>query len=265
MATPAIINVMSRAAEKAARSLKRDFYEVENLQISIKGPGDFVSAADKRAESILHEELSKARPEAGFLMEESGEIKGTADSRFIIDPLDGTNNFLHGVPYWCISIALEEQGKITAGIVLDPIGDEMFYATKGGGAWMRGNKRLRVSGRKDLGMCLIASNAPLLSNEYDKHIAQVKAIHQRQAVLRHNGASALDLCYTAAGRYDAFFQGSPSHGPKAWDVAAGSLIVREAGGMVTEINGQTNPVYNQNVLAANEHIYAQLKDILNAK
>lgn len=260
MATPAIITVMSRAAEKAARSLKRDFYEVENLQISIKGPGDFVSAADKRAEAILHEELSKARPEAGFLMEEGGEIKGKADSRFIIDPLDGTNNFLHGVPYWCISIALEEQGKITAGVVLDPIGDEMFYATKGGGAWMRGNKRLRVSGRKDLPMTLIASSQlPYVTEIGNRILPRVSAV-------RSNGATALDLAYVAAGRYDAYFDGiHKNQGPKAWDVAAGSLLVREAGGMVSEINGQTDFLNNQNILAGNESIYGQLKDILNAK
>ena len=256
---------MSRAAEKASRSLKRDFYEVENLQISIKGPGDFVTAADKRAEQTLYDELSKAKPEAGFLMEEGGEVKGKGDCRFIIDPLDGTNNFLHGVPYWCISIAFEEKGVITAAVVLDPIADEMFYATKGGGAWMRGNKRLRVSGRKDMTLCLIASNAPLSSTAYDNHARQLKTIRQAGAVLRHNGASALDLCYTAAGRYDAFFQGCANDGPKPWDLAAGALIVREAGGMVSEIDGGTNPVYNQNVLAANENIHGQLKEILAAK
>lgn len=265
MATPAIITVMSRAAERAARSLKRDFYEVENLQISVKGPGDFVSAADKRAEQIIHEDLSKAKPDAGFLMEESGEFEGSGNTRFIIDPLDGTNNFLHGVPHWCISIGYEENGTITAGLVLDPIQDEMFYATKGGGAWMRGNKRLRVSGRKDLAMCLISSNSPLDPEAYDKHANMLRDIQRHKAVMRHNGASALDMCYTAAGRYDAFFQGTKTNGPKPWDLAAGSLIIREAGGMVTEIDGKSNPVYNQNVLAGNEHIHGLLKDILNKK
>jgi len=257
MATPAIITIMSRAAERAARSLLRDFNEVENLQISVKGPGDFVSAADRRAEELIHEELSKAKPDFGFLMEESGEVKGKLDKRFIIDPLDGTTNFLHGLPHWCISIALEEEGKITAGVVLDPVKDEMFYATKGGGAWMRGNKRLRVSGRKDLAMCVVSSNENINYNDrYNKIRPQV-------ASFRSFGAAALDLAYVAAGRFDAYFGGTPKQGPKPWDVAAGALIVREAGGMVSEINGASDPIYNQNILAGNEHIYGKLKDILN--
>ena len=258
MATPPIINIMSNAAGKAARSLMRDFYEVENLQVSIKGPGDFVSAADKRAEKIIHEELSKARPDCGFLMEESGEIKGKTDNRFIIDPLDGTTNFLHGIPHWCISIAYEENGKITAGLVLDPVRDEMFYATKGGGAWMRGNKRLRVSGRRDLNMCVIASSQ--IADFNDKY----KKIRPCVASIRNHGASALDLAYVAAGRLDAYFDGfAANKGPKAWDVAAGQLLVKEAGGMISEINGDLNYIYNTNVLAGNEHVYAQIKDLLN--
>lgn len=259
MATPAIINLMSRAAEKASRSLLRDFYEVENLQVSMKGPGDFVSAADKRAEKIIHEELSKAKPDFGFLMEESGEIKGKVDARFIIDPLDGTTNFLHGLPHWCISIALEEQGKITAGLVLDPVQDEMFYATKGAGAWMRGNKRLRVSGRKDLPMCMIGTNDNI---NFDDRYNKVRAAG---ASIKSFGATALDLAYLAAGRFDGFYGGSPKQGPMPWDLAAGSLIVKEAGGMVTQINGQSDPIYKHNILAGNEFIYAKLKDVLNAK
>ena len=258
MATPAIITVMSRAAEKAAKSLMRDFYEVENLQISVKGPGDFVSAADKRAEKIIYEDLSKVKPDFGFLMEESGEIKGKINCRFIIDPLDGTTNFLHGVPHWCITIALEEDEKITAGIVLDPVKDEMFYATKGGGAWMRGNKRLRVSGRKDLAMCLIASN------DSKAHQDRLTKVQDKQACIRGLGATALELAYVGAGRFDAYFGGSSKKGPQPWDMAAGTLIIREAGGMVSEIDGGTNPIYNQNILAANEHVYTQLKNILNA-
>ncbi len=259
MATPAIINVMSRAAEKASRSLLRDFYEVENLQVSMKGPGDFVSAADRRAEEIIFEELSKAKPDFGFLMEESGEKKGKVNSRFIIDPLDGTANFLHGIPHWCISIALEEEGKITAGLVLDPVRDEMFYATKGQGAWMRGNKRLRVSGRSDLHLCVVSSN----DNRDLK--ARLEMVEKQVAAIRHFGATALDLAYVGAGRFDAYFGGTPKSGPQPWDLAAGQLIAKEAGAYVSEINGQSNHVYNQNILAANEKIYGQLKDILNAK
>ena len=259
MATPAIITILSRAAEKAARSLLRDFYEVENLQVSIKGPGDFVSAADRRAEKIIYEELSKLKPEFGFLMEESGEKIGKINSRFIIDPLDGTTNFLHGIPHWCISIAVEEEGKITAGMVLDPVKDEMFYATKGGGAWMRGNKRLRVSGRKDMHLCVIASN----DDTIDMFETRYKKMKPVAAAMRTNGATALDLAYVAAGRLDGFYGGKPGQGPKAWDNAAGALLVREAGGMVSEIDGKSDPVYNQNILAANEHIHAKLKEILS--
>lgn len=259
MATPAIITVMSRAAERAARSLLRDYNEVENLQVSVKGPGDFVSAADKRAEELIHEELSKAKPDFGYLMEESGEIKGKVNSRFIVDPLDGTTNFLHGIPHWCISIALEEEGKITAGLILDPIKDEMFYATKGQGAWMRGNKRLRVSGRRDLHMSVIASSQ--LADIPEKY----PLIRKQVAAIRNHGASALDLAYVAAGRLEAYMDGFKNgKGPKAWDVAAGGLIVREAGGYISEINGMSDYLNNQNVLAGNEHIYNQLKDILNA-
>lgn len=256
MATPPIITVMSRAAEKAARSLLRDFNEVEKLQVSIKGPGDFVSAADRRAEEIIREELSKAKPDWGFLMEESGEHAGKINSRFIVDPLDGTTNFLHGLPHWCISIAAEENGKITAGLVFDPVKDEMFYAVKGSGAWMRGNKRLRVSGRKDLSMCSIASNDTF----FNQRTATIQA---RAAAVRSMGATALDLAYVAAGRFDGYFGGTPKQGPSPWDMAAGQLIVKEAGGFVTEIDGKSNPVYNKNILAANEYVYQALKDILN--
>jgi myo-inositol-1(or 4)-monophosphatase len=258
MATPAIINVMSRAAEKAARSLLRDFGEVENLQISIKGPGDFVSAADRKAEEIIHDELSYAKPNAGFLMEEGGEIKGKDNTRFIIDPLDGTTNFLHGIPHWCITIGYEEDGKITAGVVLDPVKDEMFYATKGNGAWMRGNKRLRVSGRKDMHMAVVVSNADPL----DVFIPRYETVKPHVATIRNFGASALDLAYVAAGRIDGFYGGSIKQGPQPWDIAAASIIVKEAGGMITEIDGRSNPVFNQNVLAGNEQIYSQLKDLL---
>jgi myo-inositol-1(or 4)-monophosphatase len=258
-ATPPIITVMSRAAEKAARSLLRDFNEVEKLQVSVKGPGDFVSAADRRAEEIIHEELSKSRSDWGYLMEESGEKAGKINSRFIVDPLDGTTNFLHGIPHWCISIAAEENGVITAGVVFNPVQDELFYAAKGIGAWMRGNKRLRVSGRKDMGMSVIATND---SSSYQDRLAKVE---KQAASVRSFGATALDLAYVASGRFDAYYGGRPNHGPKPWDNAAGSIIVREAGGYVTEIDGRNDPVYNQNILAGNEHIYQTLKEILNSK
>ena len=258
-ATPPIITVMSRAAEKAARSLLRDFNEVEKLQVSVKGPGDFVSAADRRAEEIIFEELSKSRSDWGYLMEESGEKAGKINSRFIVDPLDGTTNFLHGIPHWCISIAAEENGVITAGVVFDPVQDELFYAAKGIGAWMRGNKRLRVSGRKDIGMSVIATND---SSTFEGRYARVE---KRAASVRSFGATALDLAYVACGRFDAYYGGRPNKGSQPWDNAAGYIIVREAGGYATEIDGRANPVYNQNILAGNEHIYQTLKELLNSK
>src|SRR5687768_12366754 len=198
MALSPNMNIMLRAAEKASKSLIRDFGEVEQLQVSLKGPGDFVSAADTRAEKIIHEELSKARPGFGFLMEEHGEIKGSdEENRFIIDPLDGTTNFLHGLPHWAISIALEHRGEIVAGIVYDPIKDEMFRAEKGGGAFMR-NKRLRVSGRKDLALSVIAAGAPALSrNNQDVYLRQLEALLKSVAGVRRYGAASLDLAYVA--------------------------------------------------------------------
>lgn len=256
-AIPPIITVMSRAAEKAARSLLRDFNEVEHLQVSMKGPGNFVSAADRRSEEIIHAELSKAKPDFGFLMEESGESAGKINSRFIVDPLDGTTNFLHGIPHWCISIAVEENGKITSGLVFDPAKDEMFFATAGGGAWRRGNRRLRVSGRKDLAMSVIGSNDEVPASPRLSHVKS------QAAALRSFGATALDLAYVAAGRLDGYFGGTPQQGPQPWDLAAGQLIVKEAGGYATEIDGRTNAVYNSNILAGNEHIYQTLKEILN--
>jgi myo-inositol-1(or 4)-monophosphatase len=247
---------MIRAAEKAARSLLRDFNEVEKLQVSVKGPGDFVSAADRRAEEIIYEELSKAKTDWGFLMEESGSKVGKIDKRFIVDPLDGTTNFLHGIPHWCISIAAEENGKITAGVIFDPVKDELFFAEPGKGAWMRGNQRLRVSGRKDLMMCVAATEDKMSS-------PHIPAVEEKLANLKKVGSTALNLAYVAAGRFDAYFGGSPKQGPKAWDMAAGHIIVKEAGGYVSEINGQSNHIYNQNILAGNEHVYQALKEILN--
>lgn len=260
MALSADINVMIKAAEKAARSLIRDFGEVEQLQVSRKGPGDFVSAADHRAEDIIFSELSRARPDFGFLMEERG-IAGSkdAESIWIVDPLDGTSNFLHGVPHWCISIALETKGEVVAGIIHDPVKDETFRAEKGGGAFMR-NKRLRVSGRTVMDGAMIATGQPtrdqgrtaLFMREYE-------AVLKTSLGIRRFGAAALDLAYVAAGRYDGFWE----RGVKAWDMAAGSIIVKEAGGVVTDIDGRKSPVHEGNILAANTGLYEELKKILH--
>lgn len=256
------LNIMLRAAEKASRSLIRDFGEVEQLQVSQKGPADFVSAADRRAEEIIFEELKKARPDFGFLMEESGEVPGNnPDYRWIVDPLDGTTNFLHGLPHWAISIALEEKGEIIAGVVYDPVKDEMFQAEKNAGAFMR-RQRLRVSGRGDLSLAMIATGAPRRTPEQKtQFIKEYTAILNIAPGIRRFGAAALDLAYVAAGRYDGYWE----RDLKSWDVAAGILIVKEAGGFVSDLDqDKNNAVQTGNVLAANEKIFAGLKKVLRA-
>lgn len=256
------LNVMIKAAEKAARSLIRDFGEVEQLQVSQKGPGDFVSAADRRAEQIIHDELSYARPNFGFLMEESGAIAGKdrdANKRFIIDPLDGTTNFLHGIPHWAISIALEVDDEITIGLIYDPVKDEMFTAEKNGGAFMR-RKRLRVSGRQDLMFATIATGAPRRAQEkQEKFLKEYQAVLNVSPGLRRFGAAALDLAYVAAGRYEGFWE----RDLKAWDIAAGMLIVKEAGGFYSDIDDQKkNPLVTGSILAANGDIFQSLKKVI---
>ncbi|MGZ9097863.1 MAG: inositol monophosphatase family protein [Micavibrio sp.] len=259
MALTPNMNVMLRAAEKASRSLLRDFGEVEQLQVSLKGPGDFVSAADVRAEKIIYEELLKARPGFGFLMEEQGEIKGTdGEYRWLVDPLDGTTNFLHGIPHWAISIALEYRGDVIAGIVYDPVKDEMFRAEKGTGAFMK-NKRLRVSGRKDLALSVIAGGGPSLNRTNQSvYISQLQTLLKSVAGFRRFGAASLDLTYVAAGRYEAYWEDDL----KAWDVAAGSLIVKEAGGFVGTVTGKGDPIYDGDILAANTTVMDAVRKIL---
>ena len=257
------LNVMIKAAEKAARSLIRDFGEVEQLQVSQKGPGDFVSAADKRAEEIIFEELKTARPRFGFLMEESGEIAGTGNDdnkRFIIDPLDGTTNFLHGIPHWAISIALEIDGEVTIGLVYDPVKDEMFTAEKGGGAFFSRRKRLRVSGRRDLMQSTIACGAPRRAVvKQERFLREYKAVLSVAPGIRRYGAAALDLAYVAAGRYEGFWE----RDLKAWDIAAGVLIVKEAGGYAKDIDSESkNPIETGDVLASNTDLYSELKKII---
>lgn len=252
------MNVMIKAAEKAGRVLVRDFGEVENLQVSAKGPGDFVSAADRRAEEIIKDELSYARPDIGFLMEESGAHQGKdPDQRWIVDPLDGTTNFLHGLPHWAISIALEVRGEIVAGLVYDPIKDEMFRAEKGQGAFLR-RQRLRVSGRRDPLQALVACGCARRSKTF---MAEFGAISGAGMAVRRFGAAALDLCYVAAGRYEAYWERNLN----AWDIAAGLLIVREAGGFTCDLDkGSANPVDTGNLLAGNEPIFNEVKKVLKA-
>jgi len=241
----AYLNVMVDAAEKAGRALIRDFGEVEQLQVSKKGPGDFVSTADKKAEKILKEELLKARPTYGFLLEEEGEVKGEDGSyRWIVDPLDGTTNFLHGLPHWSISIALEKDKEIVAGVIHDPIKNELFHAEKGGGAFSSA-KRLRVSGRTSLVDGLVGVG--------DKFFNESCTFPSGLGV-RRMGSACLALAYVAAGRLDAYWEESP----KPWDKAAGCLIVKEAGGYVSEIDGGKNFVYGRGVLAANPSLHTDL-------
>lgn len=256
MIRSALMNVMTAAALKAGRGLKRDFGEVENLQVSIKGPGDFVSAADRRAEKVLYQELAKARPGYGFVLEESGVIEG-ADKTHVwyIDPLDGTTNFLHGLPIFAISIALAREGQIVAGLVYNPITDDIYVAEKGQGAYLN-NRRLRVAARRDIGEALIGCGIPHRGKraEHAKFKAEFAAVMARAGNLRRLGAAALDLCFVASGSYDGFWE----RGLKPWDMAAGVLIIREAGGFVSDADGGQDFLTSGSICAGNEAIYAQL-------
>lgn len=255
----ALINVMVRAAEKAARTLVRDFGEVEQLQVSRKGPADFVSAADLAAEKAIRAELTKARPDFGLLMEESGK-GGPADatSRWIVDPLDGTTNFLHGVPHWAISIAAEIDGAIAAGVVYDPVKDELFWAERGQGAFVN-SKRLRVSGRRSLDIAMVATGMPFKGRKIAPHyLAELDLMMAEVAAVRRFGSAALDLAYVAAGRYDAFWE----YGLSPWDSAAGLVLVTEAGGFVSEVGGGTNPVFGPSILASNGELARPIRDLL---
>ncbi|NYZ15300.1 inositol monophosphatase [Azospirillum sp. RWY-5-1] len=258
-ARSALINVMARAAEKAAKGLVRDFGEVEHLQVSRKGPADFVSVADTRAEKILREELAKARPDFGFLMEESGGSKGRDDTtRWIVDPLDGTTNFLHGLPHWAISIAVEKAGEIVAGVVYEPVHDELFWAEKGAGAFLN-HSRLRVSERRRMEDALIATGIPFKGHgDSAQFQTELNALMMEVAGIRRWGAASLDLAYVAAGRYDGYWE----RGLSPWDCAAGSLMVTEAGGFVGEIGGGRNPVFGGSILAANAHLHLPLAKVL---
>ncbi len=259
---PAVINVMVRAADRAARALKRDFGEVENLQVSRKGPSDFVSAADLRAEEILRQELTKARPGFALLMEESGSHEGRGDGgeRWIVDPLDGTTNFLHGLPHFAVSIALEERGEITHGVVYDPIKEELFWAEKGAGAYL-GDRRIRVAGRSRLGDCLLATGIPFQGHgDPESFSRELGAAMAQTAGVRRWGTASLDLAYVAAGRFDGFWE----HGLSPWDIAAGWLLVREAGGFVTGLDGRAMKLDSPDILAANGELHSGLVKLLKA-
>jgi myo-inositol-1(or 4)-monophosphatase len=228
------MNVMIAAARKTARALTRDYGEVENLQVSRKGPSDFVSSADIKAEKTLFEELSKGRPGYGFVMEERGVVEGTdKTNRWLVDPLDGTTNFLHGIPHWAVSIALEREGVLIAGVIYNPVRDELFWAEKGAGAYLN-DKRLRVAGRSDLRDALFATGTPFHGKPgHDVFLKEMERVIAKSAGIRRWGAASLDLAYVAAGRFDGYWERHLN----VWDIAAGAVLVREAGGAVIEPDG----------------------------
>ncbi|MDP6341925.1 MAG: inositol monophosphatase family protein [Alphaproteobacteria bacterium] len=253
--TSPVVNVMQSAARKVARGLVRDFGEIENLQVSRKGPGDFVTNADTRVDRKLRELLSQARPKFGFLTEEGGAQAGEdGGRRWIVDPIDGTTNFMHGIPMFAVSIALEEAGNVTAGVVYAPITDEMFWAERGQGAYLN-DRRLRVAARRDLQEAVIATGIPHLRPEATPgYLPELRAIMDECAGVRRLGSAALDLAYVAAGRFDGFWE----TGLSPWDVAAGLLLVRESGGMVSRTDGGTDPMEKGDVLAGNDAIHTRM-------
>jgi myo-inositol-1(or 4)-monophosphatase len=261
MARSALLNVMVSAATKAGRGLARDFGEVENLQVSVKGPADFVSAADHRADEVLIAELTKARPGYAFLTEETGTVEGTDKThRWIIDPLDGTTNFLHGIPIFAISIGLEREGQIVAAVIFNPVTNELYVAERGAGAFLN-DRRLRVAKRNELADAVIATGIPNRGRkghgEFNKELPHLM---QRVAGIRRCGAASIDLAWVAAGRFDGYWE----RGLKPWDMAAGLLLVEEAGGIVSDIDGGKEMLSHGSVVAGNNAIHKALRGELVA-
>ena len=258
----ALLNVMVQAATKAGRSLAKDFGEVENLQVSVKGPADFVSNADKRAEEIVFNELQKARPTYSFLGEEGTEVKGTdGQHRWIVDPLDGTTNFLHGIPMFACAIALERNNEIVASVIYNPAMEELFTAEKGGGAWLNDRKRLRVANRKHLADAVVVTGINSRGRAIDLlQLKQLTQVVPAVSGIRRTGSASTDLAWLAAGRFDGYWEA----GLAPWDVAPGMLMVREAGGAVTDYAGTAGAIWNGQVIAGNETIQAQLLKIVKA-
>jgi myo-inositol-1(or 4)-monophosphatase len=254
------LNVMIKAARKAGRSLVKDFREVENLQVSMKGAGDFVSRADLAAEAILKEELMGARPTYGWLAEEGGEEPGKDPTRrWIVDPLDGTTNFLHGLPHWAISIALEHKGEIVAGVIYDAAKDEMFYAEKGEGAWLNDSNRLRVSGRNSMIESVFATGVPFAGRrDLPETLQDLARLMPACAGVRRWGSASLDMAYVAAGRYEGYWERNLN----AWDLAAGIIIIKEAGGFVQAMDPEDTVVESGSVLCANEPIFDQFAKVV---
>ncbi|CAN5356860.1 inositol monophosphatase family protein [soil metagenome] len=255
----ALINVMVKAARRAGRSLNRDLGEIENLQVSLKGPANFVSLADKRAEQMLYEDLTKARPGYGFLGEEGGTREGTDKSNtWIVDPLDGTTNFLHGIPQFAISIGLQREGTIIAGVIYNPANDELYMAERGKGAFLN-DQRLRVAARKQLNECVVACGLPHIGRgDHELSRREMAEMQQRVAGLRRFGAASLDLAFVAAGRLDGYWE----RNLQPWDIAAGLIMVREAGGVVSGIDGNDTAMATGHVVCGNETVQRELVKIL---
>jgi myo-inositol-1(or 4)-monophosphatase len=258
MINSALMNVMVKAARRAGRSLKRDLGEIENLQVSMKGPANFVSLADKRAEEMLYTDLNKARPGYGFLGEEGGNRDGTDKSHtWIVDPLDGTTNFLHGIPQFAVSIGLAREGQVIAGLIYNPANDELYMAEKGSGAFLN-DTRLRVAGRKQLNECVIACGLPHIGRgDFELSRNEMAALQPKVAGLRRFGAASLDLAFVAAGRLDGYWE----RNLQPWDIAAGLILIKEAGGTVGDINGG-DVLTTGNVVAGNEFVHDALTKIL---
>jgi len=260
MARSALLNVMVTSAIKAGKSLARDFGEVQNLQVSVKGPSDFVSQADIKAEKIVRDELLKARPTYGFLGEESEEIIGTDGAhRWIVDPLDGTTNFLHGIPQFAVSVALERNGEIVAGVIFNPATDELYTCERGGGAFLN-DRRIRVAARRVLSDCVIGCGVPHLGRgNHGKFLVELRHVMGEVAGVRRMGAASLDLAYVAAGRLDGYWE----VGLSPWDVAAGLLLIREAGGHTSDMQSGKDVFGTGTVVAGNEYIHKALIEVTN--
>lgn len=256
------LNLMIKAARKAGRSLVKDFREVENLQVSAKGPGDFVSRADRESERIIKEELMGARPTYGWLGEETGGQDGQDPTRrWIVDPLDGTTNFLHGMPHWAVSIALEHKGDIVSAVVYDAAKDELFWAEKGAGAWMN-DRRMRVSGRREMHEAVFATGIPFgAKSTLPAMLQDLARLMPATAGVRRWGAASLDLAYVAAGRFDGYWEREL----QAWDIAAGLLLVREAGGFVSAIRDGDDPLVKGALICANEPLFDPFRKIIRGE
>ncbi len=259
MPASALMTVMIAAARKAGRGLARDFGEIEQLQVSVKGPATFASSADLRSEETLYKELSKARPGYGFLMEERGVVEGPDKThRWIVDPLDGTTNFLHGVPIFCIAVALERDGEIVASLTYNPIHDELYTAEKGQGAFLN-NRRLRVAARRSLADALITTGIPHRGRPaHERFLSECRGLMGQTAGIRRTGSAAMDLAWVASGRFDGYIE----HGLSPWDMAAGTLLVREAGGHVTDAKGGKRMLETGDIVAGNAQIHKALLELV---